>query len=347
MRHALLLALCMLAAPVSIADPQTWPIAVLGDSDSQAFHDTLWTPAGRGGDFAAHTFQWTEILARLRGTALDPGPWGVWGTRKTLARLLDLAGLPARAPRKADHRNNFAFAGARCADLHEGVFRQAPRLRALMDSEPARWQRGVVVVRIGINGLGWRDTLDAMSVDPSDPAVRALADGCVLHIRNAVALLQQGHPQTRFVLVGLLNNADWPPYLDRWRSAREMNNIQAGIDRFDDALRAMAQADSRIAFFDDRAWFARRWGGRGPDGAPAYRPVTLSSGTQVTLSQGDDPHNAVLSDGHAGLAWNAMWAQSLVELLRLRFGAPLPAISDDEVAAFVTQALQSPPGGTR
>src|SRR5690349_12364250 len=52
------------------------PIAVLGDSNSQSYHDDTWFPPHeRGGPLRASTFQWTEVLARLRGSELDMGPW--------------------------------------------------------------------------------------------------------------------------------------------------------------------------------------------------------------------------------------------------------------------------------
>src|SRR3546814_18716325 len=76
-----------------------------------------------------------------------------------------------------------------------------------------------------------------------------------------------------------------------------------GIDRFDVALRSIASADPRIAFFDDRAWFQGYWGGRDARGVPAYRNVTVGD-MHVTNTSGEDPRTAVLADGHAGLGWN-------------------------------------------
>ena len=64
-------------------------------------------------------------------------------------------------------------------------------------------------------------------------------------------------------------------------------------------LVVVAAADARIAFFDDRAWFAQRWGGRDGEGQPAYRSLAFGPGLVVTLSQGDAPQHAVLADGHA------------------------------------------------
>lgn len=314
------------------------PIAALGDSDSHSYHDRIWIPEGRGGTFAASTFQWTEALQQLRGQQLDLGPWGVWGSRKRWVQVLNAVGLDARAPRKEDFRYNFAFAGARCEDLTEGVFRQAPRLVAEMDGEPERWRDGVVVIRIGVVSFGMDGSLEQLASDPLNSPARHTIDGCVSHIRAAVALIHARHPQTRIVVVGILNNADWPPLFERWQSAAALANIGQGLDAFDTPLRQLAAADPRIAFFDDRAWFAQRWGGRGPDGRPAYKALSAGLPLTVTMSQGDDPHHAVLKDGHAGMVWNALWAQSLVALLRSEFDLPLATISDAEVAAFVSRA---------
>jgi hypothetical protein len=55
----------------------------------------------------------------------------------------------------------------------------------------------------------------------------------------------------------------------------------------------------------------------------------------VTNSNGDEPHNALLADDHAGLVFNALWAQSLVARLREAFALPLTPIGDDELARFV------------
>ena len=97
----------------------------------------------------------------------------------------------------------------------------------------------------------------------------------------------------------------------------------------------------RIAFFDDRAWFAKRWGTRDAQGQPAYRPVVLASGLTVHNTIGDEPHHAVIADGHAGLVWNVLWAQSLVELLNQRLGLKITPIGDAEASRLVDSLLAS------
>lgn len=320
------------------------PLAVLGDSDSHSYQDHVSFPGAsgkRGGLHRASTLQWTEVLARIRPQQIDPGEWGVWGVPRVVARAQHWLGLANRAPRKQDYRYNFAISGAGCETLTVGGGRQVQRLLTLMDREPQRWRNGFVVIRIGVNSFGMDDGLEQLALDPmAGPVQRAIAE-CIEQVREAIALVHARHAQTRIVLVGIYDNSNWPRYFDRWRSRAELDNIARGLDVFDKALADMASADPRLAFFDDRAWFAQRWGTRDALGAPAYRPLVLASGFTVSNTIGDDPHHAVIGDGHAGLVWNVLWAQSLIELLNRRFAASLAPVTDDEVSRFVGQVLSA------
>lgn len=316
-------------------------LGVLGDSDSQSYHSDTDFPH-RFGPFRDVTWQWTEVLARLRGDEIDLGPWGLRGTRRSTAALMDLLGRPGRHPPKEDYLHNLAIGGGGCEGLLGYDGRQAPRLRALMDRDPARWRQGVVVVRIGINSFGGGDRLDALAADPQDAAVQGRIDACLAAIDASVKLIHAAHPSVRFVLVGVLSNADDPTQFARWPSAAAWQRIHLGLDRFDDGLRRMAAADPRrIAFFDDRAWFAARWGQRAADGGPqGYRTLRIGPCAEpVRWSAGDDPRHAVTQDAHAGTVWTTLWAQSLVAMLRTRFGLPVAAIGDDEVWRFVAPAF--------
>ncbi|AOO82264.1 hypothetical protein [Bosea vaviloviae] len=98
--------------PADNSPPTTIALAVLGDSSSHSYQDNLSFPPGsadRGGAFRARTFQWTEVLARLRGNELNPGPWVRWGQPGRVAWLRGAIGLHAgRTPRKEDYLYNFA-----------------------------------------------------------------------------------------------------------------------------------------------------------------------------------------------------------------------------------------------
>lgn len=320
----------------------TTPLAVIGDSDSHSYHDRITFPPGsdkRGGDYRETTLQWTEVLARLRGQQLDPGEWGVHGTRGTVARARRWLGLEGRSPPKEDYRYNFALSGSECSDLLQGYAQQTRALLSLMDQQPAYWRNGVVVIRIGVNSFGDAADLEQMAHDPMAAQAQRKIASCVRDIQQTVEALHSRHPGVRIVLVGILDNSDWVPYLGRWRDPAMLANIGRGLDVFDHALQDMARADPRIAFFDDRAWFADHWGARDAQGNPAYHDLAVGD-LDVRNTAGDEPGNAVLADGHAGTAWNAEWARSLVELLNSRFHLDIAPISEAEVIALAVPAQQ-------
>ena len=165
--------------------------------------------------------------------------------------------------------------------------------------------------------------------------VREVAERCTQRIRESVRLIHAGHPDTRIVVVGVSNETSDPLQFDRWQSARESRNILTALGRLNAALRAMAESEPRTIFFDDDAWVQDHWGGRDADGKPAYRTLTVGGTLQVSNTMGNAPTHAILQDDHAGLVYNALWAQSLVERLRAGFGLPLTPISDADVARFV------------
>lgn len=317
--------------------PQRVAFAVVGDSDSHSYQDTRAFPPGspsRGGAYRATTYQWTDVLATLRGDRLDLGERGTWGMNGRLAKGVRLLGLEARAPRKVDHRYNFAVSGDGCEDLWGGYSRQVPSLIRLMDGEPERWRDGVVLIRIGVNTFGKAVELDRLARDPRDPAVLRTMDACVDQIRKSVDAISTAHPGTRIVLVGIFDNRHWAPYFDRWRPLAEQANISTGLDHFDRALQGLVAKSPRLAFFDDRAWFTAQWGGRDAQGAPAYRTVPFGA-LQVRNASGDEPSHAALADGHAGTAWNGLWARGVVDVLNRRFGLGIPALTDAELASLV------------
>ncbi|WP_232243355.1 SGNH/GDSL hydrolase family protein [Paraburkholderia sp. SOS3] len=312
-------------------------LAVLGDSDSQSYHDTqmLGNPGLRGGAWRATTWQWTEVLARLRGDQIDLGEWGAWGTGKYRARFDRVFGVIARTPAKDDYRYDFAASGAWCNQLLGSPQHQAVNLVDLMDREPQAWKGGIVLIRIGINDVGGHGVLDELSHDPGASHPMSLINGCVDAIGETVALIHKRHPQTRVVLVGVLSNADWAVEFDHWQSAQAIANIDAGMDVFDNGLRKIAATHRDVYFLDDRAWFRSVWGSRDEQGRPLYKTVHLQPGWAITNSSGDDPHNAVLSDGHAGVVWNTLWAQHLVASLNAAFGLHLRPITNAEVVGFL------------
>ncbi len=319
----------------------TIPIAVLGDSDSHSYHDSISFPASspkRGGSFRPNTWQWTEILMRLRANEVDMGEWSAWGTSPRIAKILGAVGLSGRTPRKEDYRFNFAISGATCHDLIVGTAAQTPQLVAQMSKDALRWQQGVVVIRIGVNTIGQDNALDRYAREGATTAVRRDLSSCADLIQQAVGLIHQHHPKTRVVLVGIFDNANLPENNEKWASQRERQNISSALDIFDDALKAFIQRDARLSFFDDRAYFRKFWGSVDfPNGVARsnFRAVSFGGLKSVENTKGDEPTNALLADGHAGVVWNALWTQELVTLLNTSFGLNLTNLSNDEIAQFV------------
>jgi hypothetical protein len=332
----------------SKAHPKVIPLAVLGDSSSQSYHDTVWFPmqnGERGGAHRLQTFQWTEVLARLRGEELDLGPWVQWGWPGPIARGREWLGLAGgRSPPKQDYLYNFANSGAACRNLMRGRFRQAPRLVALMNQTPEQWQRGVVVIRIGIND--WSALIDLQARDPMAARLHATAAYCKGEIAAAMALIRASHPSTRILVVGIGNEADDPSNLESYQTEVQTRNLRAAVANFNDALRNLVSGDPRLAYFDDFGWFERLWGSRTADGKPAFRAVEIGTTLRVTYTAGDDPRNALLKDLHPGLAWNTLWAQSLVQRLNEVFGLGVTPISDEEVERFLAPLVEQPKART-
>ena len=318
-------------------------LAVLGDSNSHSYQDRIAFPPGsaeRGGALRSRTFQWTEVLGRLREQEIDQGPWGVWGRRPAVAWMRERLGLPVgRTPKKEDYLFNFAKSGATCFDLLSGRARLAQNLVGLMDQEPERWRRGVVVIRIGL--ANWMNLLDLQSRDPEAPEVRQVISFCTEEIGRSVDLIHASHPQARILVVGLVNEADDPLLAGKWQSATESANIDAALAAFNGELRKIATRRPNVAFFDDLAWFRARWGARDASGKPDYKTVAIGPSIRVTNTLGDDPGNAMLADDHAGAVWNALWAQSLVKRLNEAFGLQLTPIDDAEILRLLDPLVAS------
>ncbi|HET8693917.1 MAG TPA: SGNH/GDSL hydrolase family protein [Aquabacterium sp.] len=322
--------------PQPAANDSRIPLAILGDSDSHSYHDTLNFPPGspdRGGRYRDQTWQWGEVLAQLRGSEIDLGPWGSWGTRRVVARLQEALGMSGRNPRKMDYRYNFAQSGAVCDDLDQGQMTR--QLVELMDQNPDRWRRGVVVIRIGVNDVGTRKDLAVWAQNGQDPALMAKVDNCVKQYRNAVQTIHHAHPDTRIVLVGLFDNSNWAPLTDKWQDAQSMRNIAMGLAAFNAPLKQLAQSDKRLTFFDDQAWFRHTWGARTPDGKPDYKRVTIDGRWPTPNTQGDSPDHATVQDGHAGTIWNLKWAQSLINQINVAFNLKLTPLTDQDMAQFL------------
>lgn len=314
-------------------------VGVLGDSDSHGYRDTVQLGRhGRGGGVDPPPLQWTEIWDRLRASEVSLGPRGQWGTSRRVARMRGWLGLSRRAPRKLDHQNNLAFSGARCSSLNGGHGEQVGALLDIMRRRPDAWERGVVVIRIGVNDFGQPDQLHRLLLtDQATGALHVIAH-CVREIEVAVDRIHQAAPGVTIVLVGIFDNANWPKALERWRNPSELLVIEEGLDVFDDGLRRVAQQDRRVLFHDDRAWFRELWGSRDTQGNPDYSSVSVGSWS-VSNTAGDGPENVVLADGHFGTLANGLWLNSLIRQIVRETSIHLTPIHSDELESLVRTGM--------
>lgn len=312
-------------------------LAVLGDSDSHAFHDSVALHAGtsqaRGGKHQASTWQWTEVLAQLRPREIDQGPFGEVGSNGAVAYLRrNVLGTVLRN-RKEDFRYNFAVSGAGCSALNAKGSGQVAALLQEMANDPKGWQAqpAVVVIRIGINDLGKREDLEEFARAQGDDGL-APAQVCADAVREAVTTLKARQPSLNIILVGVLNNVDWPPIHARFQDPASLAAITRVLDHYDGQLRRLAQDTDGVTFFDDRAFFRHHFGARDQAGKPAYKSRSLGGRRHVTVTQGDEPFNAVIGDGHAGTVWNGLWAAAMVEQFNRLPGVSIAPITEAEVA---------------
>lgn len=316
-------------------------IAILGDSDSQSYHDSVSLRGSglRGGVYRASTFQWTEIWARLRPLEVDLGAWGTSGTSARVAHLSQLVGITKASPRKQDFWFNMSFSGALCTHLTQTPLRQTQALLHRMKKEPDRWANGIVVIRIGINSVGKFAEMQQFAVAGTTSDAFRRVTSCVHDVARAVQLIRSEHSSTRLVLVGILDNSDWADYHQHWRDPSQLLKIAAVLDAFDSGLREIAARDGRSIFLDDRAWFRAHWGSRSPeDGRPAYRAVSFGGPNSISNTRGDEPTNLVVSDGHAGTVMNALWLNHLIAALNASWRLGLTPLSDTEIAQLADPA---------
>ena len=329
-------------AAIGRGKPEGIPFAVLGDSNSHSYQDSISFPLNsdaRGGPFRTSTFQWTEVLGRLRGNEIDMGQWGPWGQSVYVAGLRERIGLSGgRAPLKEDYLYNFASSGRQCRDLNGSLFRplrQVGPLVRLMDREQERWREGIVVVRIGSNDLAPIE--NALTKTPPPPEAETIAANCAREIGTAIRTIRANHPTVRILLVGLGDYSSDPEGTGRYFTLQASANIRNATAAFNDRLKKLVDNDPYSAFFDDQAWFDDKWGPRTANNVLGHKVINIGGKLTLTFSLGNEPNHAVLLDRHAGMAWNALWAQSLVMRLREAFDVPISPISDAELSDFVLE----------
>lgn len=315
------------SSPVGAAAREAIPVAVLGDSDSHSYRDAL-NGVARGGANHARTFNWLEVWARLRPEEIDPGPFARAGEARSLAGLKALIGRPARAPRKDDYLYNYAWSGAGCASLRRKWPQQTRWLLARLKSDPARWARGLVVIRIGVNDFGQGAHLAALARDPH--AMDGAIDSCLGEVDATVAAIRAVSPAA-IALIGIAHDYETPLAGPEIVPDAALAAVAAALARFDDGLMEIAAGDRCIAFAGDRAWLTRRFGTRADGSARAAAAI---AGLVVRNAVGDGAEFLHTADGHDGTIASGLFLQDFIAALDARLGWSLTPPSDEEIVAL-------------
>src|SRR5262249_43964990 len=133
-----------------------------------------------------------------------------------------------------------------------------PRLVDMMDRDPAHWRSGVVVIRTGI--IDWVMLGDLPSEKPDAPEVDVVIDFCSRQIARSIAHIHASHPDTKVVVVGIVEDRADTDYVKALRTVAGRANMQKAIARYNAALRKVVESGPNAAFFDDTAWSGRHWG---------------------------------------------------------------------------------------
>jgi hypothetical protein len=304
--------------------PAGLPVAVLGDSDSHSYHDSL-NGVARGGANNAKTYNWLELWERLRPAEVDPGPFERAGDSRLMALMKEAAGVPTRTPPKLDFLYNYAWSGARCASLDAEWPEQARRFLTRLSAEPSRWADGLVIIRIGINDFGQGPQLRLWARTPE--AASQPVESCLDAIGATVAEIRK-RSRVHIALVGIDRDYNAPFGV---LPAADIAAAEAPLARFDAGLAALAARDPRIVFVEDAVWFEERFGTRA-DGT--LSDAATIAGFKVANAVGDGPGFLHTADGHAGTIASGLFLQHLVRRLNEKFAWRLSAPSDEEIVAL-------------
>lgn len=302
------------------------PVAILGDSDSQGYRGTR-----HGGPYHDVTWNWTDIWDLRRANEVDLGAIDVWGTSYRMARLRALFGLPARAPEKMDYDYNYAESGMGCESLWDEDPATARWLLARMQREPERWNRGLLVIRVGLASIGLPDSLEIWEHTGLDAQARARVDRCIDAIRTVVVRVRKLGP-TKIALIGVTRGYNRPKAVERWPEDMQVRRMEEVLGYYDAELQRIAATTEQVVFVDDIDWYRNYFGDRFTGN---LRSTFEFGGKVIHRALGDEPENWLLKDEHNGTICNGLWLNHLIAKLNSRFGYSFTPITEAELLQLI------------
>lgn len=289
--------------PMFTAAPTVEPAAgfgVLGDSNTDEYR----ADDDRGGEYAATTLSWVELLVSRRG--LKFGPWGSWGE-----------------PRRSGYKYNWARSGATTHDLiasgqHTGLARQ------VADGEVS-----YVFVFIGGNDFAmWNGTYDEIYDGRlSGGALQAKIDSIVADLTTAVdTVLSAGEVDMVVVTIGDAGIA--PDTIASSPEPAKRQRVTDAINQVNARITEMAAARGVVAV-DVYSLLAAL----GPQ-LDSNGNLRLGNEQIALFAKGNEPHNGRLGDGagHPGTVVSAYMANILfIEPFGTHYGLNIAPLNDAEI----------------
>jgi hypothetical protein len=292
-----------LAQPTTGAAAPAIPIVGLGilsDSNSDEYR----ADDQRGGEYAATTLNWVELIAAERG--INVGEWGTWGE-----------------PRRTGFKYNWARSSATTHDAiktgqHTGLAAQV-----------AAGEVSHIIIWIGTNDFTtWNGTYEEVyEGNLQGEALQAKIDGIVDDITLAVDAIQDAGP-VKILLVTMTDRGIDPELLRRFPDEAKRSRVSAAIRAINTRLNELGVARG-IALLDGdvlaQALLQR---------VNKAGMMAVGSEQIKVFGKNDEPHNGRLGDGpgHPGTVMSGVIANEVfIRPFNEKFNAGIPLLSDEEI----------------
>ncbi len=282
------------------ANPPAGGFGILGDSNSDEYR----ADDNRGGEYAATTLNWVEILVKKRG--LDFGPWGTWGE-----------------PRRTGYEYNWARSAATAESLissgqHTGLAQQVSAGKV-----------SYVLVWIGANDFDtWNGTYEEIyNGTLTDANLQAKIDGIVANITTAIDTVLSAGP-VQMVVATIADKGVSPEVLATFPDPAKRQRVTTAIDKVNAKIQELAHARG-IGLADvsqiTTALLAR-----------LDKSGNLNVGGEAIKFTGksDEPHFMRLNDsvGHGGTVASGLIANAVfIEPFNRYYKLNIKPLSDEEI----------------
>lgn len=295
-------------AEATRAIAQITGLAIIGDSIVDEYH----ADNPRGGEYAAVTFNWAELLAGRNRVNL-----GSWED-----------GRPE--PRRGGYEFNWARSGATSTTMieegqHTGV---AEQVRAGQVSH--------VIIQIGINDFYWDDVaIRIYEGQLTGEPLTEFLNGIVANIELAVGTVKDAGTDNiilsatpNFLALDVLGDADvvLPDETKRQRVIDALDYVNQGL--------AEVASREQVPFFDFNAALSDELDRRYD---PTDRRYIVVGGERVEVKvKGDEPHHLFVGDeyAHPGTIFSGLIANLFIKEMNATFGTGIAPFSDDELLSI-------------